>query len=42
MRLLMSIAFVLLSSIIVFGQTNKGGISGTIMTLMEPRFLARR
>ena len=30
MRLLMSIAFVLLSSVIVFGQTNKGGISGTI------------
>src|SRR5262249_44616844 len=30
MRLLMSIAFVLLSTIVVFGQTNKGGISGTV------------
>ena len=30
MRLMMSIAFVLLSFIVVFGQTNKGGISGTI------------
>jgi len=30
MRLMMSIAFVLLSLTAVFGQTNKGGISGTI------------
>ena len=30
MRLVMSIAFVLLSSTIAFGQTNKGSISGTI------------
>src|SRR5215813_5331698 len=30
MRLLMSIAFVFLSATILFGQTNKGGISGTI------------
>lgn len=30
MRLLMSIVFVLLSFTVLFGQTNKGGISGTI------------